>query len=610
MSAFDVFISYPHQDKAAADAACATLEASGVRCWIAPRDVEPGAEWAGAIVDAIDQCRVMVLIFSSSANKSRQIRREVQRAFDREVPVVPLRIEDIVPEKSLAYYMGPVHWLDALTPPLEQHLHKLADSVRALVRTQTAADEQAERARREDDAKRRADVEEQRQIRERQRIAAQERLRQEDEAKRRAEDEVRLAKEAERIVGEGRQLQEAKPSTDARASIAAGASAKPTDPTAQPKGANPINGAGAGPAIAADKAASSPKPSKPEDTGEHRRLWPASLGKRVALIAFATGLLSSLALGGFAGAIYFRQWQTSPNRIIATLPAGVSFAAFSPDGSRLVSAGADIYFKCGDSNDLQTCQVARDHDVHVWNPATGEGIRTLTGHQSQVGTAVYSPDGKLIASAGGDKAAKIWDASGGQLLRTIQEATGIGVVSFSPDSASIVTNSGNIWSVATGKLVRKLPSDCTDAVGFSPDGRRIVTQPDYEHNWKAFVCDAQTGQVVFSLENVSSQAKRLVFLPDNKRIVGGGDGVVVWDAATGKLLKTLGDPRINSVATSSDGKTIASVWFSHVELWDADSYELKRTLYTAYDYPELALAPNGKQLAGYGFQFIEIWDLQ
>jgi WD40 repeat protein len=222
---------------------------------------------------------------------------------------------------------------------------------------------------------------------------------------------------------------------------------------------------------------------------------------------------------------------------------------------------------------------------------------------------VYSPDGKLIASAGGDKAAKIWDASGGQLLRTIQEATGIGVVSFSPDSASIVTNSGNIWSVATGKLVRKLPSDCTDAVGFSPDGRRIVTQPDYEHNWKAFVCDAQTGQVVFSLENVSSQAKRLVFLPDNKRIVGGGDGVVVWDAATGKLLKTLGDPRINSVATSSDGKTIASVWFSHVELWDADSYELKRTLYTAYDYPELALAPNGKQLAGYGFQFIEIWDL-
>jgi formylglycine-generating enzyme required for sulfatase activity len=127
---FDVFISYANQDKATADAACAKLEAEGIRCWIAPRDVPPGVEWAGAIVDAIDRCRAMVLIFSSSANGSKQIHREVQRAFDREVPVVPFRIENIAPEKSLAYYMGPVHWLDALTLPLEQHLQKLAVSVR------------------------------------------------------------------------------------------------------------------------------------------------------------------------------------------------------------------------------------------------------------------------------------------------------------------------------------------------------------------------------------------------------------------------------------------------------------------------------------------------
>jgi TIR domain len=137
--AFDVFISYPHQDKAAADAACARLEAEGIRCWIAPRDVPPGAEWAGAIVDAIDQCRAMVLIFSSSTNASRQIHREVQRAFDREVPVVSLRIENVVPEKALAYYMATVHWLDAMTPPLESHLHKLVASVKALTRIEPPA---------------------------------------------------------------------------------------------------------------------------------------------------------------------------------------------------------------------------------------------------------------------------------------------------------------------------------------------------------------------------------------------------------------------------------------------------------------------------------------
>jgi hypothetical protein len=159
---FDVFISYPHQDKATADAACAKLEAEGIRCWIAPRDVPPGAEWATAIVDAIDHCRGMVLIFSSSSNQSRQIYREVQRAFDREVPVVPFRIENIIPEKSLAYYLGPVHWLDALTPPLEQHLQKLAESLKALVQVKTVADDERDYRKEEeeirrDEAKRRVD---------------------------------------------------------------------------------------------------------------------------------------------------------------------------------------------------------------------------------------------------------------------------------------------------------------------------------------------------------------------------------------------------------------------------------------------------------------------
>jgi succinate dehydrogenase hydrophobic anchor subunit len=136
MIEFDVFISYPHQNKPEADAACGALEAAGVRCWIAPRDIDPGAEWASAIVEALDHCRVMILIFSSHANQSKQIRREVQRAFDREVPVVPLRVEDVVPEKSLAYFMGPVHWLDALPPPFAKHLQQLVSSVVALARAQ------------------------------------------------------------------------------------------------------------------------------------------------------------------------------------------------------------------------------------------------------------------------------------------------------------------------------------------------------------------------------------------------------------------------------------------------------------------------------------------
>jgi hypothetical protein len=130
---YDAFISYSSHDKATADATCAALESSSVRCWIAPRDIVPGAEWGEAIVAGINHCRVMILIFSANANESRQIRREVERAVSKGIPIIPLRIQDIRPTHSLEYFIGTVHWLDALTPPLEAHLRRLAESVKTLL---------------------------------------------------------------------------------------------------------------------------------------------------------------------------------------------------------------------------------------------------------------------------------------------------------------------------------------------------------------------------------------------------------------------------------------------------------------------------------------------
>ena len=131
---FDIFISCSSKDKAAADAACAALEADGMRCWIAPRDVLPGSDWSSFIIEAIDHCRVMVLIFSGSANELTQIRNEVVQAVNKGVPLVPMRIENVEPTKSLAYFMGAVHWLDATTPPTEQHLRRLSNAVKTLLR--------------------------------------------------------------------------------------------------------------------------------------------------------------------------------------------------------------------------------------------------------------------------------------------------------------------------------------------------------------------------------------------------------------------------------------------------------------------------------------------
>lgn len=131
--AHDVFISHSSQDKQIADAMCDKLESSGIRCWMAPRDIPPGVEWARAIVLAINKCQLMVVVFSSNANSSHQIMREVERAASKGVMIVPVRIEDVPPSDSLEFYLCRSHWLDAVTPPVEQHLQRLVENVTLLL---------------------------------------------------------------------------------------------------------------------------------------------------------------------------------------------------------------------------------------------------------------------------------------------------------------------------------------------------------------------------------------------------------------------------------------------------------------------------------------------
>ena len=131
--AHDVFISYSLKDKQIADAACVVLETNGIRCWIAPRDIVPGRDWGGSIMEAIRGSGAMVLIFSANANTSAQIKREVERAINKGIPVIPFRIEDVAPSDTLEYFISTPHWLDAFTPPMEPHLAYLAEVARQIV---------------------------------------------------------------------------------------------------------------------------------------------------------------------------------------------------------------------------------------------------------------------------------------------------------------------------------------------------------------------------------------------------------------------------------------------------------------------------------------------
>jgi hypothetical protein len=112
---------------------CATLEAKRIRCWIAPRDVLAGMNYAEALMEAIGQSRVMVLVFSSHSNRSQQVVNELETAVNRGIPILPFRVEDVPPSGPVEFYIRSRHWLDAWTPPLQRHLDQLAETVEALL---------------------------------------------------------------------------------------------------------------------------------------------------------------------------------------------------------------------------------------------------------------------------------------------------------------------------------------------------------------------------------------------------------------------------------------------------------------------------------------------
>jgi hypothetical protein len=132
----DAFISYSQPDHTCAFELVARLEAEGINCWIAPRDIAPSADWAAEIMDAISSVRVMILVFSANSNLSPQVRREVERAVHKQLSVLPFRIENVSPSKSLEFFLSAQHWMDAFPPPRQPHYARLC----TYLKTQLAAE--------------------------------------------------------------------------------------------------------------------------------------------------------------------------------------------------------------------------------------------------------------------------------------------------------------------------------------------------------------------------------------------------------------------------------------------------------------------------------------
>jgi WD40 repeat protein len=267
---------------------------------------------------------------------------------------------------------------------------------------------------------------------------------------------------------------------------------------------------------------------------------------------------------------------------------GAWAVSFSPQGDAVASGGAD-------------------GAVRLWDPVSGRQLRALSGHAGMVGAVRYSPDGLLLASAGEDGTARVWDAQTGKLLHTLRGHTApVCAVAWSPDGRRLATEAGDrsvrIWDSRTGAEGTRLviPLTMRGGLAFSPDGQALAAAADHQ----VILWDAGVGKVLRTLSQGYVLFEALAFSPvplpaeparqegKDKRwlLAAGGSGraICLWEADTGRLLRTLGsEPVPNSVTGlcfRPDGRQLASCCGAMraagiqkimadgaVRVWDVDS---------------------------------------
>src|SRR5215212_331787 len=135
----DVFISYSSIDEKIAERVYVALEADRIKCWVAHKDMLAGTRWGKGISDAIKASRAMVVIFSSDANTSKHVEREVQLADRKGIPIITFRIEGVDPTGSLEYFLPSFHWLTAGTPLSQEDFKNLTKAVENILKISSNA---------------------------------------------------------------------------------------------------------------------------------------------------------------------------------------------------------------------------------------------------------------------------------------------------------------------------------------------------------------------------------------------------------------------------------------------------------------------------------------
>jgi WD40 repeat protein len=328
-------------------------------------------------------------------------------------------------------------------------------------------------------------------------------------------------------------------------------------------------------------------------------------GAGVAVVAAAGGTTAALLLSGSNPPKPTPKPTATTFGSLGSYRGAVHTLAFSPDGKILV-AGTD------------------NHNVPLWDAATGALIGTLVGHTDKVPIVACSPDGKYIATSSDDSTVRIWDATTCKALNTLLVGNSTVALAFSPDSKTLATNATGIalWDVASGTETKSLDDRTNMGIGsvdYSPDGKLIAE--GYSSGEVGVWSIATYGELGKVVVNSTSFPSQVTFSPDGKTIAvanilprgtaSGGVGsyinasVQLVDVAALAVKATLPGftDAVNSVAFSPDGTVLAasgtdSKYKNTVQLFDVSTHRTTRVITsTTGQVNWVDYSPDGKLLA-------------
>jgi tetratricopeptide (TPR) repeat protein len=219
--------------------------------------------------------------------------------------------------------------------------------------------------------------------------------------------------------------------------------------------------------------------------------------------------------------------------------------------------------------------------VHIWDATSGKSVGKTLDHLRPVLLALFSPDGKRVLTASGEKKARIWDVeTGEQVGPVLDQDEAVTGARFSPDGLQVLVaeadGRGRLWETATGKRIGNAIGHALAIthMEFSKDGRRLLTAST---DRTARVWDTETGQPITEPLRHEAPIVHVAFSPDGNRVAtGSSDGTArVWDVGTGQLAVPPLRQRtaVSLVAFSADGKRLAVAGGNRARVWDAATGE-------------------------------------